>query len=113
MDFLWTKQTTILDNIANVETPGYKAKYVTFEESLQAKLQAAADAAKPRSSVREALNGAGPVVREAQESTRLDGNGVNATEQGVEMARNGYQLQYVYNAISSDLAALRTAIRGQ
>ena len=30
MDFLWTKQTAILDNLANVETPNYKTKYVTF-----------------------------------------------------------------------------------
>ena len=40
MDFLWTKQTAILDNIANVETPNYKAKYVTFEETLRGKLDA-------------------------------------------------------------------------
>ena len=29
MDFLWTKQTAILDNLSNVETPNYKTKYVT------------------------------------------------------------------------------------
>lgn len=32
MEYLWDKQTCILDNIANVETPGYKTKYATFEE---------------------------------------------------------------------------------
>ena len=41
MDFLWTKQTAILDNLANVETPNYKTKYVTFEETLRSRLQAA------------------------------------------------------------------------
>ena len=32
MGFLWTKQAAILDNIANAETPNYKAKVVTFED---------------------------------------------------------------------------------
>ena len=31
MGFLWTKQAAILDNIANAETPNYKAKVVTVE----------------------------------------------------------------------------------
>ena len=34
MDFLWTKQAAIMDNIANAETPNYKAKVVTFEQNL-------------------------------------------------------------------------------
>ena len=112
MDFLWTKQAAILDNIANAETPNYKAKVVTFEESLKEKLEAAQDAAAPKRAVREALEEAEIVVAEQQEATRMDDNGVNVTEQSVEMVRNAYQLQYVMNAISSDLARLRSAIGG-
>ena len=41
-NFLWTKQAAILDNMANVETPNYKAKVVTFEESIRDRLRAAA-----------------------------------------------------------------------
>ena len=52
------------------------------------------------------------VVREAQESVRMDGNGVNITEQSVDLARNGYQMQYVFGAISSDIATLQAVIRG-
>ena len=112
MDFLWAKQPAILDNIANAETPNYKAKVVTFEESLKEKLEAAQDAAAPKRAVREALEEAEIVVAEQQEATRMDDNGVNVTEQSVEMVRNAYQLQYVMNAISSDLARLRSAIGG-
>ena len=112
MDFLWTKQSAILDNIANAETPNYKAKVVTFEESLKEKLEAAQEAAAPKRAVREALEEAEIVVAEQQEATRMDDNGVNVTEQSVEMVRNAYQLQYVMNAISSDLARLRSAIGG-
>ena len=35
--FLWTKQAAILDNIANAETPNYKTKIVTFEESIRSR----------------------------------------------------------------------------
>ena len=52
------------------------------------------------------------VIHEAQESTRLDDNGVNITEQSVELARNGYQIQYVMDALSNDISTIRAVIRG-
>jgi flagellar basal-body rod protein FlgB len=113
MDFLWAKQAAILDNIANAETPNYKAKVVRFEDSLKEKLERARASATPKASVREVLEDAQFAVTEQQESTRMDDNGVNVTEQSAEMIRNAYQLQYVMNAISSDLNTLRTAVRGQ
>ena len=55
MDFLWAKQTAILDNISNAETPNYKTKVVTFEENLREKLEEAQQSRTPRIAVREAL----------------------------------------------------------
>ena len=113
MEFLWTKQSCILDNLANVETPGYKTKYATFEESLERAIRAAAEGENTGAAqMRQAIEDAPVRVLEAQESTRMDDNGVNITEQAVELARNGYQLQYVMDAISSDFSLLRTAIKG-
>lgn len=112
-EFLWTKQTAILDNISNVETPNYKEKYVTFEEALRGRLQSAADSGSSASSIRSVLDEAEPVTHVAEnESTRMDGNGVNLTEQGVELARNSYQLRYAMNAISGDFSILSKAING-
>lgn len=114
MGFQWTKQRVILDNIANAETPNYKAKYVTFEEALRTRLQAAAGGARPVAAMGAALGGSSPVVHTAQEeSTRMDGNGVNVAQEQMELVRNAYQMQYVMNAINSDFSLLRTAIRGQ
>lgn len=112
LEFLWAKQAAILDNIANAETPGYKAKVVTFEESLKAQLERVRQTAKPGKAVREVLTDVKYRVTEQEESTRMDENGVNVTEQSAEMIRNAYQLQYVMNAINSDLSALRTVIQG-
>ena len=113
MNFLWAKQAAILDNIANAETPNYKAKVVTFEESLKAKLEAAKEDITPGKAVRQVLEESDFYVEEQQEVTRMDDNGVNVTEQSAEMIRNAYQLQYVMQSISSDLSRLRTAVKGQ
>lgn len=112
MSFLWTKQASILDNISNAETPEYKPKVVTFEESLRGKLESARLSSTPRKRVRAILETSDFAVEEQLESTRMDDNGVNVTEQSIEMIRNAYQLQYVQRAINSDLNILRSAIQG-
>lgn len=111
MNYLWTKQSCILDNVANVETPGYKTKYATFEESLENAVRSAAQGSTgTTTAIRQAIEETPVQVHEAEESTRLDDNGVNITEQAVELVLNGYQLQYVMDAISSDFSLLRAAI---
>jgi len=113
MGFLWTKQAAILDNIANAETPNYKAKVVTFEETIRSKLETARSGIKPRQSVRQVLNESEFAVTEHLDATRMDENGVNVTAQSVEAMRNAYQMRYVMSSINSGLTTLRTAIRGQ
>lgn len=116
MNFQWTKQVTINDNIVNAETPNYKAKYVTFEEALDASIRSALHSADKRriSSVRSAIDRSQPTVHVAEmESMRMDDNGVNVAEQETELTRNTYQMQYTMDAINSNLSLLRTMIRGQ
>lgn len=113
-NFNWVKQRAILDNISNAETPNYKVKYVTFEEALRSSVRQAAQAASPQDAMRAALSGSVPVVHTASdESARLDENGVNVSEQSLELVRNAYQVQHVYRAISGDMSRLLMAIRGQ
>ena len=112
LGFLWTKQAAILDNIANAETPNYKAKVVTFEETVRSKLETARSGARPRQTVREVLDDSQFAVTEHLDATRMDENGVNVTAQSVEAIRNAYQMRYVLNAINSDLKLLHAAVRG-
>ena len=114
MSYLWAKQAAILDNIANAETPEYKAKVVTFEESIRTQLEEAAS--RPQGAgkaVRDILEDSGFTVFEAQEQTRMDDNGINVTSEMTEMIRNAYQQQYVYQAINKHYSILRMAVRGQ
>lgn len=112
--FLWTKQAAILDNIANAETPNYKTKVVTFENTIKDKLEQAAS--RPQGAgkaVRDILEDAELNIFEPQEQTRMDDNGVNVTEQETELTRNTYQMQYTIDAINSNQSLIRTMIRGQ
>lgn len=114
MGFLWTKQAAVLDNIANAETPNYKAKVVTFEESMRASLERAVSSrSTPMKKTREEIENAEVYVFEAEDITRTDDNGVSVTDQMVELARNAYQTQYVMQCISGNLSLLRMAARGQ
>ena len=114
MEFLWAKQTALLDNIANAETPNYRAKLATFEEEVQRELEGADHGRNKRTkqTMRGAIENASWQVEELPEVARRDENGVNVTEQMTELVRNAYQMQYVYQSLNSDLAALRTAIGG-
>lgn len=114
MGYLWAKQAAILDNIANTETPKYKAKVVTFEESIRTQLEEAAS--RPEGAgkaVRDILEDSGFTVFEAQEQTRMDDNGINVTSEMTEMIRNAYQQQYLYQAINKHYGLLRMAVKGQ
>ena len=116
MNFQWTKQCAINDNIVNAETPNYKAKYVTFEEALDASIRSALHSTDKRkiSTVRSAIDRSQPIVHVAQaESMRMDDNGVNIVEQETEATRNAYQMEYTIDALNSNLSLLRTLIRGQ
>lgn len=114
MDYLWQKQSVIADNVANAETPGYKTKYVTFEQELRSRIEAASkepNTAKG-SAVRDSILQSGIVTHEANEITRLDENGVNVTEQNVELSRAYLQYQLTTRAFSEEISRLRAAIRG-
>ena len=116
MNFQCTKQAVISDNIVNAETPNYKAKYVTFEETLDAKIRSAlrGDDKRKLSTVRSAIDRAQPVIHVAQEeSMRMDDNGVNITDQETEAIRNAYQMEYTIDAINNNLSLIRTLLRGQ
>ena len=113
LGYLWTKQAAIADNIANAETPEYKEKVVTFEDSLKSKLLLASRKAAPVKSMRRVLESTPFSVTEQMVQTRMDDNGVNVTAQAAEAVRNAYQMRYVISSINSDLAILNSAIRGQ
>ena len=112
LDYLWQIQQVTMTNIANVDTPGYKAKSLTFEAEFRKKLEAASRTGNS-SQMREAINSVQTTVQStASESARLDENNVNMDTENVELTRTTLQYQYELNAINSDFSRYRTVIKG-
>lgn len=112
LDYLWKKQEITMDNIANVNTPGYKKKKIAFEDTFLSKLRAAAQTKDPKN-VRKAIDEADYRVYERSDSARVDGNGVNMDVEYTELARTTLNYQYLIQSVSSDVSRLRSAIKGQ
>ena len=107
LDFNWQKQRVISENIANVETPGYKAKYVSFEDELRRSIAGQ----KTSGQVAKAISDARIQVKtDRSASLRLDGNNVNADAENVELARTQLQYDYLVRQISDQFTRLRAVI---
>jgi flagellar basal-body rod protein FlgB len=98
---LSARQTAIANNIANVETPGYKARKVKFEEAL---LGAVAHGKSP--------SGVTPSVQTSLEPTRLNGNNVNLDEETLSHIDTTMRYQLTLRALDSKYGLLRDAIKG-
>lgn len=112
LDCLWQKQIVISDNMANVETPGYKAKYVTFEDELQQRISIAKG--KGRNAVRAGIEGTRANIHLSEnESTRADGNNVNMDAEQIEQAKTTLHYNYMVKALNDDISRYRSVIKGQ
>ena len=113
LDFLWTKQKVISNNIANVDTPGFKSKYVTFEETFRNRLEAASKTGD-KASMPRAINNSGWVVHNTSDETaRADGNNVQLDTEMMEMTRTALQYQYLLSSVNGDIQRFTTAVKGQ
>jgi len=111
LDYLWNKQSVTALNIANVDTPGYKAKYTEFEDMFRAKLKAASG---NRQLVRNAAESSVWMIKESDtESARLDGNNVIEDTEQAELTKAALQYQFVIQSVNSDISRLSTVIKGQ
>lgn len=109
---LWSRQQVTLNNIANVETPGYKARYVTFEDEFRRRLQAGRQGAGTSRDMGNVISSSRYFTHDTKnESARMDGNNVNLDVENVELARTTLQYQYQLNALNSEVSRLRAVIK--
>ena len=113
LDSLWMRQNLTMNNIANVDTPGFKSQYMTFENELARKIQSALSVKKTSmKNVARGIENMRPSVHTTlNESTRLDENNVDMDLEQVELARTAYEYQYMISSVSSDLSRLRSAAK--
>lgn len=112
LDYTWKKQGIISENIANQDTPGYKTKYLTFEDELKHKVGLVKDGASKNYG--EIIKNTDFKLNQPEnENVRMDGNNVSTDAEYIELARANIQYQYSIRAISDEFSRIRSAIKGQ
>ena len=114
LDGVWQRQKAISNNIANQETPGYKAIKVSFEQSLMQeakKLQnTPVSAEENEKNIFSIKNSKINFLTDYSTSERADGNNVNLETENINMAKTQIQYQYLTRGMSDMFARLRYAI---
>jgi flagellar basal-body rod protein FlgB len=98
---LTLRQRVQANNIANVQTPGFHAERVSFEDQLR---DAVADGDDPA--------GVTPAVQASLEPTREDGNNVNLDHETLAQIDTGLKYQTVLRALDAKFGLLSTVIKG-
>ena len=98
---LSARQTAIANNIANIETPGYQARKVKFEEALSS---AVAHGRSPATVT--------PSVHDSLEPTRLNGSNVNLDEETLSHIDTTMRYQLTIRALDGKYGLIRDAIKG-
>ena len=112
-DASWLRNEAISNNIANVDTPGYKRQDVAFESELEKALgknryksmdEKVADIKTSR------LVGQ-PYTDYSNYSYRLDGNNVDIENENVYLAENQLKYQGLLTSITQEFSNLQTVMK--
>jgi flagellar basal-body rod protein FlgB len=98
---LSARQNAIANNISNIETPGYQARKVKFEEELS---NAVAHGRSPSTVT--------PSVQNSLEPTRLNGNNVNLDTETLSHVDTMMRYQLTLRALDGKYGLIRDAIKG-
>jgi flagellar basal-body rod protein FlgB len=94
MDLLSASQKLVSSNIANVDTPGYKAKDIDFQSELASQFGSLEPTAVEVSGLK----------------TKNDGNNVNMDRETRRLSENALRFAVATNLARSELQTLRSAI---
>ena len=104
LDASESRHKVISHNIANANTPGFRASYVGFEESLRKELEKR----QPN------LDNVEATVKETDTAAiQLNGNNVDLDQQITELDKNALLYQTYAQLLSTKINMMRTAITGR
>lgn len=114
LDYSSTKQTIIADNIANVDTPNYKAKDVQFKDVLNAEMNKGVKAY--RTDKRHySFNSSHPSSKITTRNNiryNHNGNSVDVDYEMTELAKNQLYYHAMTDLINGKFQTLQSVIRG-
>lgn len=103
---LSTRRRVLAENIANVDTPGYLAGRVSFEQELSSAL----DAARSGRVGRDGVGALAPTRSTSLAATRLNGNNVSLDDETIAQTENELRYSAVLEAMNAKFRLLRTAV---
>lgn len=106
LDAAQARSDLIANNIANADTPGFKARDISFDDVINAQL----DGASGSHGVDTQQGGATPLYRAASTVT-LDGNDVSLDGERLESAQTAERIQSVSTFLRQSTTDLITALR--
>ncbi|WP_227395541.1 flagellar basal body rod protein FlgB [Jeotgalibacillus aurantiacus] len=108
------KQKVIANNVANVDTPGYKSKGVSFQKMLQSEIQMSSNAIHKTDPRHFDLSVSGQSVSVSKRpySVRENGNGVDMDKEMADLATNQIYYNSLIERISGKFGSLNSVIKG-
>ena len=100
------RHTLIANNLANIDTPGYKAARLRFTRQLEAVLD-------ERGLVRPGTHIQTEVYHPMFADAGADGNDVTLAREMLELGKNTLQMKLYLAALGSRIQRLKTAIEGR
>ena len=119
LDAAWMRNEAISNNIANVNTPGFKKSYVKFEELLTDaadKFQISGIKKDDRFLPigKDSKMSVEPeIVQEKHTSMRRDGNNVDIDVEMAELAKNTIKYNALIAQMSKEFSKIKLAINGR
>lgn len=112
-DASWIRNEVIANNIANVNTPGYKRQDVNFEEQLRKAMKNFRYTSIDERVANVDLDRLNPITYRdhATVSYRLDGNNVDIDTENVELASNQIRYQGLTDSISKHFEGLQLVMK--
>lgn len=112
-DASWIRNEVIANNIANVDTPGYKRQDVNFEDQLRKAMKNSRYTSIDERVANVDLDRLKPITYRdhATVSYRLDGNNVDIDTENVELASNQIRYQGLTDSISKHFEGLQLVMK--
>lgn len=112
-DASWTRETLIANNIANVDTPGYKRQDIDFQSVLQDELGRCKHVSLDYKINNADLTQLNPQVYTDHSgfSYRLDGNNVDIDTENVELASEQLKYQALTSSIDSNFSRMKMVMK--
>lgn len=114
LDFATTKNRVISDNIANVDTPNYKSKQVSFKNVLNENMNKKTEAKRthPKHLSFSNSEGSHAIINKRRSIYNNNGNNVDIDKEMAELAKNQIYYQGLIDRINGKFGNIQTVIRG-